>query len=59
MRLAGEEADKGVEVAQLVQNKVHRKTLKQTIMTQVYGVTMYGGKEQILGKGTHNKGMID
>ena len=28
---------------------VERKTLKQTVMTQVYGVTQYGARAQIKG----------
>lgn len=42
---SGNPAEK--EVAQLLQGKVTRKVVKQTVMTTVYGVTMIGAKNQI------------
>jgi DNA-directed RNA polymerase len=38
------------EMAKLLVDKVKRKTVKQTIMTNVYGVTMYGGGLQVKEK---------
>lgn len=45
----------GVLEAKFVQNKVTRKVVKQTVMTDVYGVTFIGGREQIAArlKGAH------
>ncbi|UZJ54205.1 hypothetical protein CBS101457_003525 [Exobasidium rhododendri] len=37
----------GVEAAQLVQGKITRKVVKQTVMTTVYGVTFIGAKDQV------------
>jgi DNA-directed RNA polymerase, mitochondrial len=36
-----------IEVAESLKGKVNRKTIKQTVMTSVYGVTFIGAKEQI------------
>ncbi|GJJ10389.1 hypothetical protein Clacol_004615 [Clathrus columnatus] len=38
---------KGVEEAELIQGKITRKVVKQTVMTTVYGVTYIGAREQI------------
>ena len=35
------------EPARLVQGKIDRKIVKQTVMTTVYGVTLIGAKDQI------------
>ena len=35
------------EPARLVQGKIDRKLVKQTVMTTVYGVTLIGAKDQI------------
>ena len=40
----------GNSTAQKLVGLVERKTLKQTVMTQVYGVTQYGAREQIKGR---------
>lgn len=48
------DARKGVEIAQILEGHIKRKTIKQTIMTTVYGVTRYGAslqiKKQLQGK---------
>ena len=36
-----------LEVAESLKGKVNRKTIKQTVMTSVYGVTFIGAREQI------------
>lgn len=41
------EAASGNEVARLLQGKVSRKIVKQTVMTSVYGVTITGARDQI------------
>lgn len=38
----------GNELAQLLDGKVTRKVVKQTVMTNVYGVTFIGAKQQVL-----------
>ncbi|XP_011504783.1 PREDICTED: DNA-directed RNA polymerase, mitochondrial [Ceratosolen solmsi marchali] len=38
----------GNKIAALLEGHVKRKVIKQTVMTTVYGVTMYGAKLQIL-----------
>ena len=43
----GEDAARGLEVAQQLNGKVRRKVVKQTVMTLVYGVTVIGGRLQI------------
>lgn len=42
-----EAAEKGDEIAKLLQGKLVRKVVKQTVMTSVYGVTLIGAREQI------------
>jgi len=46
-RLIAEEAQQGVEMAKLLDGKVDRKVIKQTVMTSVYGVTFVGARQQI------------
>lgn len=41
------DANNGHPLAKLLVGKVHRKTIKQTVMTTVYGVTLIGAKDQI------------
>ncbi|XP_071805146.1 DNA-directed RNA polymerase, mitochondrial-like [Asterias amurensis] len=41
------DAENGVPQAKLLTGHIQRKVVKQTVMTVVYGVTMYGGKWQI------------
>ncbi|GAA6016999.1 hypothetical protein JCM10207_001452 [Rhodosporidiobolus poonsookiae] len=41
------DAEKGIKEAVLLQGKVTRKVVKQTVMTTVYGVTFIGAKNQI------------
>jgi len=36
-----------VELAEALKTHVNRKTIKQTVMTSVYGVTFIGAKAQI------------
>lgn len=43
-----ERAAEGDETAQLLQGKVTRKVVKQTVMTTVYGVTFVGAKNQVM-----------
>ncbi|KAF7725888.1 DNA-directed RNA polymerase [Apophysomyces ossiformis] len=42
-----QDAAAGDELAQLLQGKVSRKVVKQTVMTNVYGVTFIGARAQI------------
>lgn len=41
------DAREGVPIAQLLQGRISRKIVKQTVMTSVYGVTLIGAREQI------------
>ena len=41
------DAEKGDELAIFLQDKIKRKVVKQTVMTNVYGVTFIGAIEQI------------
>lgn len=41
------DAESGNTVAQLLEGYIKRKTIKQTVMTTVYGVTRYGARAQI------------
>ncbi|KAJ1953624.1 DNA-directed RNA polymerase, partial [Dipsacomyces acuminosporus] len=50
MRLVDEDARNGVEEALLLQGRLTRKIVKQTVMTNVYGVTLIGAKEQIAAR---------
>ncbi|XP_065318996.1 DNA-directed RNA polymerase, mitochondrial-like [Gordionus sp. m RMFG-2023] len=45
--LRQKDAESGSEIAILLEGKITRKVVKQTVMTVVYGVTHYGAKEQI------------
>jgi DNA-directed RNA polymerase, mitochondrial len=42
-----QDARNGVAIAQLLEGKVDRKIIKQTVMTSVYGVTFIGARLQI------------
>ncbi|KAM5237894.1 DNA-directed RNA polymerase, mitochondrial [Ctenodactylus gundi] len=42
-----QDAEQGLQVAQVLEGFVSRKVVKQTVMTVVYGVTRYGGRLQI------------
>ena len=42
-----DEASKGNEAAQILDGKLTRKVVKQTVMTNVYGVTFTGAKAQV------------
>jgi DNA-directed RNA polymerase, mitochondrial len=42
--------EKNKKFAQLVQGKVDRKVIKQTVMTSVYGVTAIGARDQVHSK---------
>lgn len=46
-RRVAEAAANGDEIAKLLENKVTRKVIKQTVMTSVYGVTVIGARAQI------------
>ncbi|KAJ1978481.1 DNA-directed RNA polymerase [Dimargaris verticillata] len=52
LKLVLEDIEKGVEkddpMAILLQGKVNRKVIKQTVMTNVYGVTFIGARDQIM-----------
>ncbi|KAI8324578.1 DNA/RNA polymerase [Martensiomyces pterosporus] len=50
MRLVDEDAQNGVEEAVLLRGKLTRKIVKQTVMTNVYGVTLIGAKDQIAAR---------
>lgn len=41
------EAEEGNETAKFLQNKISRKVVKQTVMTNVYGVTYVGARAQV------------
>ncbi|KFO28925.1 DNA-directed RNA polymerase, mitochondrial isoform X2 [Fukomys damarensis] len=41
------DAKQGLKVAQVLEGFISRKVVKQTVMTVVYGVTLYGGRLQI------------
>ncbi|PPQ83911.1 hypothetical protein CVT25_000656 [Psilocybe cyanescens] len=41
------DAEKGIEIAKILKDKITRKVVKQTVMTTVYGVTFIGAREQI------------
>lgn len=42
-----DDAARGEELARMLQGKVTRKVVKQTVMTNVYGVTFLGAKRQV------------
>lgn len=42
-----QDAERGVQVATVLEGFISRKVVKQTVMTVVYGVTRYGGRLQI------------
>ncbi|KAJ1668868.1 DNA-directed RNA polymerase [Coemansia sp. RSA 1646] len=50
IRLIDEDCKNGVQQALALQNKLTRKIVKQTVMTNVYGVTLIGAKEQIAAR---------
>ena len=41
------DAEEGNEIAKVLQNKITRKVVKQTVMTNVYGVTFVGARAQV------------
>ncbi|XP_021914450.1 DNA-directed RNA polymerase, mitochondrial isoform X2 [Zootermopsis nevadensis] len=41
------DAERGLKIAQVLEGFVHRKVIKQTVMTTVYGVTRFGARHQI------------
>jgi DNA-directed RNA polymerase len=41
------DAAQGNEIAKMLQGKITRKVVKQPVMTNVYGVTFYGAKQQV------------
>ena len=47
LRRVAEDAAAGSASAQLLDGRVTRKIVKQTVMTSVYGVTLIGAKEQV------------
>jgi DNA-directed RNA polymerase len=44
------QASERKRLARLLDGRITRKIVKQTVMTSVYGVTMFGAKEQILNR---------
>ncbi|KAJ1031329.1 hypothetical protein NDA18_002545 [Ustilago nuda] len=48
IKMLDEEAAKGERFATILQGKVTRKVVKQTVMTTVYGVTFIGAKNQVM-----------
>ncbi|KAJ2905034.1 DNA-directed RNA polymerase, partial [Coemansia aciculifera] len=50
IRLIEEDSKRGVEEALMLRDKLTRKIVKQTVMTNVYGVTLIGAKEQIAAR---------
>ncbi|CDS00511.1 hypothetical protein [Sporisorium scitamineum] len=48
IKVLDEEAAKGDHLASILQGKVTRKVVKQTVMTTVYGVTFIGAKNQVM-----------
>ncbi|KAF5375440.1 hypothetical protein D9615_007971 [Tricholomella constricta] len=46
-RVLEEDAKKGEKYAIMLQGKISRKVVKQTVMTTVYGVTFVGARDQI------------
>jgi DNA-directed RNA polymerase, mitochondrial len=52
------QAEEGSEIAQMVVGKVHRKIVKQTVMTSVYGVTYVGARAQI-ARALRDKGEVE
>ena len=42
-----QDAEKGITEAQILKGRITRKTVKQTVMTNVYGVTYIGAKAQV------------
>ncbi|GAK65136.1 DNA/RNA polymerase [Moesziomyces antarcticus] len=48
IKVLDEEAAKGDRTAKILQGKVTRKVVKQTVMTTVYGVTFIGAKNQVM-----------
>lgn len=41
------DAEQGLQIAQVLEGHIHRKVIKQTVMTTVYGVTRFGARLQI------------
>ena len=47
LQRVAEDAQAGLALAKLLEGRVTRKVVKQTVMTSVYGVTLMGAKDQI------------
>ncbi|KAJ2372500.1 DNA-directed RNA polymerase [Coemansia sp. RSA 2607] len=66
-RLINEDAENGVKAALVLKGKLTRKIVKQTVMTNVYGVTLIGAREQISARlrevkaedGSHEFDLVD
>lgn len=54
-----EDAEKGVKIAVLLKDKLVRKVIKQTVMTNVYGVTFVGARAQIASQLKGKEGIDD
>jgi DNA-directed RNA polymerase len=44
------DADKGCEISKLMKGKISRKLVKQTVMTNTYGVTFIGARKQVISR---------
>ncbi|KAI9246437.1 hypothetical protein BDA99DRAFT_526873 [Phascolomyces articulosus] len=49
-KLVEKEAAEGDELAKILVGKISRKVVKQTVMTNVYGVTFIGARQQIINR---------
>jgi DNA-directed RNA polymerase len=49
-KLVREDCEKGDAEALLMKNRINRKLVKQTVMTNTYGVTFIGARDQILSR---------
>jgi len=53
------DVENGNELAKMVQGKIYRKLVKQTVMTTVYGVTYIGARDQILRQLKDRRDLFD
>ncbi|KAI8149832.1 hypothetical protein BJV82DRAFT_528498 [Fennellomyces sp. T-0311] len=49
-KIVEKEAEEGDEYAKILVGKISRKVVKQTVMTNVYGVTFIGARQQIINR---------
>ncbi|KAK9448854.1 uncharacterized protein V1518DRAFT_306903 [Limtongia smithiae] len=48
--MVAKDAEAGLEIAQVLNGKIKRKVVKQSVMTNVYGVTYVGARAQIMSQ---------